>query len=60
MGFYDEEYRKGYQRGLQGAEEPESPMEDLNIFRSDKEKEARMEGFEAGKKQSNLKRNYNR
>lgn len=55
MGSYDAEYKKGLKRGIEGKEAAESPLDKLNFFRSDQEREAREKGFEAGQKELELR-----
>jgi hypothetical protein len=44
----DEEYKKGFDRGLEGRRSANSLLDLLNIFRSEQEKEARKRGFRHG------------
>ncbi len=51
MNRIDEEFRKGFEMGLDGKEESELFLDNINIFRADEEKRARQRGFEAGRKE---------
>ncbi|MCX8042933.1 MAG: hypothetical protein N3B18_02265 [Desulfobacterota bacterium] len=48
QSFLEEEFRKGYERALSGKQFADSLADMLNIFRTEKEREARREGFKKG------------
>lgn len=56
MNRIDEEFRKGYEMGMEGKDESELFLDNLNIFRADEEKRARLRGFEAGQKELELRK----
>jgi len=56
MNRLDEEYKKGFAIGLQGKEESELFMDNINLFRADDEKRARQRGYEAGIKEAELRK----
>jgi hypothetical protein len=56
MNRIDEEFRKGYEMGLDGKEESELFLDNINIFRADEEKRARQRGYEAGQKELDLRK----
>jgi ribosome modulation factor len=56
MNTLDEEYKKGFALGIEGKEESELFLDNINLFRSDEEKRARQRGYEAGLKEKELRK----
>ena len=54
--YEDQEYEKGFKRGLSGKRRAEAVWETLNVFgdmfRTNGQSEARQRGFEAGKQEA--------
>lgn len=56
MNRLDEEYKKGFEIGLEGKEESELFLDTINLFRADDEKKARERGYQAGIKEAELRK----
>ena len=58
MSRINEEYKKGFELGLQAKDENEKILDFdvINMFRSDEEKKARQKGYEAGVKERELRK----
>lgn len=48
QSFLEEEFKKGYERAISGKHFADSLADMLNIFRTEKERQARREGFKKG------------
>lgn len=51
QSFMDEEFKKGYERAVSGKQFADSIADFLNVFRTEKEREARREGFKKGQQE---------
>jgi hypothetical protein len=56
MNRLDEEYKKGFEIGMQCKEESELFLDTINLFRGDDEMRARKRGYEAGLKEAELRK----
>jgi len=51
QSFIDDEYKKGYERAITGKHFSDSIADFLNVFRTEKEREARRQGFKKGQQE---------
>jgi len=56
MNRLDEEFKKGFEIGIEGKEESELFLDNINLFRSEEEKKARQRGYDAGLKEKELRK----